>query len=152
MVEEQHHRDTAEYATGQFRPHGRLELWREGSVIRTVAVGPFNKEAVKAFGAAWADLFSTLPADGHFVEYTTIRGSLIASPDAIAAFRKLLLSNNATGRAPRAVAWVVDAEVEGGRLMLPLFDSLYAEAKRVFRAFALEADAELWLRERMQDA
>ena len=139
----------AGFAAGESGSHGRVEMWREGSVIRVEAAGPFNLEAVRALGAAWIRLFSALPLEGGYAEFTTIRGSLIASPDAIAAFRKLLYSNNASGRAPRAVAWVVGAEVEGGRLMLPMFAEIHAEARRVFRAFDAIDEADRWLRERL---
>lgn len=41
-------RNIQDFAAGGFRPHGEVELWAEGPVMRVIAQGPFNREAVLA--------------------------------------------------------------------------------------------------------
>jgi hypothetical protein len=144
--------DIADYATSGFRPHGRVEFWTEGSVIRILAEGPFNSEAVKAVGMAMRDLFSGMPKSPRFADLLEFRGSLMASPDALATFADFLRAMSMAGTAPLAVAFVVAPEVEGRSLMLPIFAKLYDEHGRDFAAFETEERAEAWLRERLSAA
>ncbi|MCV2367957.1 hypothetical protein [Roseateles oligotrophus] len=137
-------------ADGPFRPHGRLELWSEGSVLRVQAEGPFNREAVLALGAAIKEFYQILPPDRNFVYLLEFRSSLMASPEALAAFADFLKAMSTAKTAPKAVAFVVAAAVEGACLMLPLFARLYADAGREFSAFETMAAAEDWLRERLR--
>ncbi|MET0519696.1 MAG: hypothetical protein ABW005_12805 [Burkholderiaceae bacterium] len=145
-------RDIADYAASGFRPHGRIEFWAEGPVIRVLAEGPFNREAVQAVGLAMRDLFASSPRGQRFADLLEFRGSLMASPDALAAFAEFLRAMSAAGTAPIAVAFVIAPEVEGRSLMLPIFTQLYAEHQRDFAAFETAAEAQRWLRERLSGA
>ncbi len=136
-------------AKGLFKPHGRLALWTEGSVMHIQAEGPFNREAVLALGLAMKQLYQTLPLDREFVFLLEFRASLMASPEAMAAYGDFLKAMSMAKRAPKAVVFVVAPEVEGASLMLPLFARLYAEHGRQFAAFETMAPAEHWLRERL---
>lgn len=145
-------RNIETYATSGFRPHGRVEFWAEGSVVRIEAEGPFNREAVQAVGLAMRDLFATMPPGQRFADVLEFRGSLLASPDALAAFADFLRAMSVAKTAPVAVAYVVGAEVEGRSLMLPIFAQLYAEHGRQFAAFLTHEEAGAWLRERLAEA
>ena len=142
-------RNIENYAQGSFRPHGRIEFWTEGSVLRIVAEGPFNREAVQAVGLAMRDLFAGMPVVGRFADILDMRGSLLASPDALEAFGDFLQAMSAAQTAPEAVAWVVAQEVEGRDLMLPIYGQLYARHGRQFAAFESMAEAEAWVRKRL---
>lgn len=142
-------RNIEAFATSAFRPHGRIEFWAEGSVLRIVAEGPFNREAVQAVNLAMRDLFATMPADQRFVDLLEFRGSLLASPDALEGFGDFLSDMSEAGRAPIAVAYVVAADVEARSLMLPIITKLYAQHGRQFAVFETMAEAEVWLRERL---
>jgi hypothetical protein len=137
-------------ASGLFKPHGRLALWHEGSVMYVHAEGPFNREAVLALGVAMQELYQTLPPDRSFVYLLEFRSSLMASPEAMAAYGDFLKAMSLAKRAPKVVAFVVAPEVEGASLMLPLFARLYAEHGRQFAAFETIAPAEDWLREQLR--
>jgi len=145
-------RNIEAYASSGFRPHGRIEFWAEGSVIRIQAEGPFNREAVQAVGLAMRELFSAMPPGPRFADMLEFRGSLLASPDALAAFGDFLRAMSVAKTAPIAVAFVVGPEVEARSLMLPIFTKLYAEHGREFAAFETADEAEDWLRERMSGA
>ncbi|MBL8488952.1 MAG: hypothetical protein JNK22_17950 [Rhodocyclaceae bacterium] len=139
-----------EFATGPFRPHGRIEIWAEGNVVRLDAAGPFNKEAIVAMGATWRALFDGMPADGPFADLVTVHRSVMASQEVVDAFGGFLAANTAARQAPSAVAWVVDPEVEGASLMLPKFAAVYVAAGRNFRFFDNEPEAEAWVREQLR--
>lgn len=140
------------FATSGFRPHGAIEFWAEGSVIRIAAEGPFNREAVQAVGLAMHDLFASVPIGQRFADILEFRGSLLASPDALTSFGDFLRAMSAAKTAPVAVAFVVAADVEGRSLMLPIYAKLYAEHGREFAAFETLAEAQAWLRERLAPA
>ncbi len=141
-----------DYASGRFAPHGRVEFWRDGSVIRLVAEGPFNVESVQAIGAAMAQLFAEAPPMERFADILTFRGSILVTPEAMAAFDVFLARMSQAKTAPLAVAYVVGAEVEGRDLMLPMFKRLYAKHQRRFAHFESEAQAEAWVRAQLGEA
>lgn len=138
------------FASGPFRPHGRIELWTEGNVVRLNAMGPFNKEAVVAMGATWRQLFAELPVRDPFADIVTITGSMMAGPDVLQAFASFLQANTSAHIAPCAVAWVVSPEVEGVELMTPQFEHVYELAGRNIRFFDSDEIAVQWVRQQLQ--
>ncbi|MDC6167838.1 hypothetical protein PO768_10315 [Paucibacter sp. XJ19-41] len=146
---EQSKRTSAAFATGIFRPHGQVDIWAEGSIVRLEASGPFNREGVLAMGLAMRDLFASVPIGGRFGDILVMHQSLMASPDALACFEEFLQAMSQAKTAPLAVAYVVAPEVEGRDLMLPIFAKIYARHGRRFAAFERLGDAEAWLREQL---
>ena len=150
-MEQDFRRNTDQFATGPFRPHGQVEIWSEGNVMRLDATGPFNKEVVIALGATWNSLFDEMPVNGPFANIIVIRRSVVVSQEVLDAFGEFLRANNRAGRGASAVAFVVATEVEGRALMLPMFAATYAAAGRRFAAYETEAEADAWVRERLAD-
>jgi hypothetical protein len=142
-------RNSAEFATGVFRPHGQVDIWADGSIIRLEARGPFNLEGVQAMGLAMRDLFASVPVDRRFGDIMVMHESLMASPDALAAFEDFLQAMSKAKTAPTAVAYVAAPEVEGRSLMLPIFAEIYARHGRRFAAFEQLEPAEAWIREQL---
>lgn len=144
-------RSTDQFAAGPFRPHGKVEIWAEGNVMRLEATGPFNKEAVIALGATWNSLFDEMPLHGAFANIIVMRHSLMVSQEVLDAFGAFLHVNNRAGRGASAVAFVVAPDVEARALMLPMFAETYAAAGRQFAAFETEAEADVWVRARLKE-
>jgi hypothetical protein len=144
-------RNTDQFAAGQFRPHGRVDIWAEGNVMRLDAIGPFNKEVVIALGATWNSLFDDMPVHGPFANIITLRRSVVVSQEVLDAFGEFLHANNRAGRGASAVAFVVAPDVEGRSLMLPMFAATYAAAGREFAAFATDAEADVWVRAKLKE-
>ncbi|MDI4634500.1 hypothetical protein J7U46_15680 [Pelomonas sp. V22] len=145
-------RDIQSYANGAFKPHGKIEFWTEGHVVRIEAQGPFNREAIQAVGLAMQELFAGTPPTCAFADILEIRRSIMISPEALEAFSLFLARMSINKSAPTAVAYVVAAEVEGRSLVLPLLAKLYAKHGRQFAAFETMAPAEAWVRERLSAA
>lgn len=144
-------RNTDEFAVGPFRPHGSVEVWAEGNVVRLDAVGPFNKELVVALGATWTSLLTELPLHGPFASITVVHHSVIISQEVLDAISQFLRANTKAGQGAGAVAFVVAPDVEGRSLMLPMFAETYAAAGRQFAAFETEAEADAWVRARLKE-
>lgn len=149
MVRKTSKRDIAAFAAGPFKPHGRIEIWSEGSVVRIEAQGPFNLEAVEAVGLAMRDLFTEVPPGRIFADILTMRDSIMTSAQGLKAFEGFLQAMSVAKLAPCAVAYVVDRTVEGRDLMLPKFVEIYARHGRDFAAFERLEDAEHWVRDRL---
>lgn len=145
-------RNTDQFATGPFRPHGRIEIWAEGNVMRLEATGPFNKEAIIALGATWRALFAELPMRGPFAAIIVIRHSIMSSQEVLDAFGDFLRSGSQAGHPAAAVAYVAAPDIEGRSLILPKLADLYAATGRLFASFATEAEAEDWMRAWLRDA
>lgn len=145
-------KSTDEFAVGPFRPHGRVEIWAEGNVVRLDAAGPFNKEVIIALGATWRSLFAELPRHGEFASITVVRHSVLISQEVLDALGEFLRANTKAGQGAEAVAFVVAHDVEGRSLMLPMFAETYAAAGRNFAVFATEAEAEAWVRTKLQES
>lgn len=134
------------FATGRFPPHGRIELWAEGNVVRLTGTGPFNVEAIQAMGAAWRALCTELPEGQPFADIVTVRESMMASPNVLEAVGRFLQNNSANHIAPRAVAWIVPPDVEGASLMIPQFERVFREAGRHIAFFDDEPTALSWVK------
>ncbi|QPF71917.1 hypothetical protein G8A07_02555 [Roseateles sp. DAIF2] len=145
-------RSSTAFASGIFRPHGQVDIWTEGTIVRLEACGPFNREGVLAMGLAMRDLFAGAPVGPRFADILEMHQSLLASPDALEAFTGFLKTMSEAKTAPVAVAFVAAPEVEGRSLMLPIFARIYAEHGREFAAFETLAEAEAWVRARLGSA
>ena len=137
-------RSTREAAEGYFKPHGLVEIWLEGNVLRYDAIGPFNRELVRAIALTQGDIMMTAKARGPCVEIVTIRQSALVTPDGLDELAVILGEVNQQGLAPLAVAYVIAPDVEGASLMAPLFYRRHREQGRVFKLFDRIEDAQTW--------
>lgn len=143
MTEPPRH-NTDQFSNSDFRPHGLVEVWLQGNVLRYDAVGPFNRELVRAIGQAQHDIMVAAKAAGPCVEIVTIRESALVTPDGLAELAAILAEVNHQALAPRAVAYVMAPEVEGASLMAPVFRKRYQDQGRVFQVFEKLEDAHTW--------
>jgi hypothetical protein len=127
-----------------FRPHGRIDAHREGVVIRTQAQGPFNEEAVQAYGTRLATLVAELPEGTDYVVIATMAGSILATPEAWDALESSLRGRQGGTRRQRGSAWVVTPDLEGRALFVPRARALYESLGAAFGAFEDEAAATAW--------
>ena len=139
-------RNILDFAAGGFRPHGKVELWAEGPVMRVIAEGPFNREAVLALGNAVNDLHQALGDQRPICELLDFRGSLLASPDALHTLGELMALMTEIGNAQKAIAMVVADDVEARDLMLPILTKVYTDQGRVVACFMTVAEAQDWLK------
>jgi hypothetical protein len=146
-------RNIRDFAVSGFRPHGEMELWAEGPVMRVIAQGPFNREAIQALGKAVRDLYVELgPVQRTRCELIEYRRSLLASPDALIELGRLLSLSTNTKQAQLAIALVGGDDVEASSLMLPIVAKIYADHGRPVACFRTVAEALVWLDQRLAGA
>ncbi len=83
--------NTDQFQREQFPPHGRVEMHLSGKTILLKACGPFNLELISALASLEADFLSRHAAQGPFAEIVTFSGSVLASPEVLAAHAQLLV-------------------------------------------------------------
>lgn len=127
-----------------FRPHGRIECHRQGGIVHTQAEGPFNAEAVQAYGERLAALITELPEGSDYVVIATMVGSLLATPEAWSAQGASLSSRQGGSRRQLGSAWVMPADIEGRSLFVPRARALFEGRGAAFEAFEDEAAATAW--------
>ncbi len=138
------HHCTDQFASGEFKPHGQVEMWLDGNILRYDAVGPFNRELVRAIAQAQHEVMLAAKARGACVEVVTIRESALVTPDGLAELALILQDVNLQGLAPLAVTYVMAPDVEGASIMAPLFRRRYQDQGRTFEIFEQMKDALIW--------
>ncbi|MBN8506060.1 MAG: hypothetical protein J0L58_16465 [Burkholderiales bacterium] len=139
-------RSTDEVTCGPFPAHGRATFTLDGRILVTDAEGPFNAELVAALRQPVLLASEPLRGQGRpWGQLSRFRRSAMASPEALAAFTRLLTEMRAEGTAPPFTAYVMTDEVEGARLMLPLLRRCFEAAGLGFAHFAQEDEARAWL-------
>lgn len=116
---------TADHVVTPFAPHGAVDIFPGPALIRYEVRGPFNIEAIQAFGNTVAKMLTGWTPIRPHVSITFWHDSMMASADALVAYSKLLH----VGRRviPREVAnvWCAPPEIEGRIIMVPEWLKLY---------------------------
>lgn len=132
----------------RFRPSAHLDITRNGHILRLEAMGPFNKALVIYLFLMGRDLL--VDAVTRNIPYAVVinfHKSLMMTPDSIKQLVELLQDNDRRGGPPPvATAYVVNPDIEGATLMLPILADVYRQT-RAFEAFSSKDDAEDWIQE-----
>lgn len=125
-------------------------MWLEGGesdgIIYSMAQGPFNAEFLKAFVLARADLLAQAGQRRLRAHILQMRCSMMASPDMLDEYRRLMSGFISGQMVAEHTAWVVGPEVEGRDFMLPLYEQIYRELGLPFATFEQLPEAEDWVR------
>jgi hypothetical protein len=120
-----------------------------GHVIYIDATGPFNREMVDRIREIHTPTFRDAAAQGPFGHITTFHASMLATPDAFAAFGALLAEWKAAGILPTANAYVVGPEVEGVTIVQSHYRRAWEGA--CFEIFQQRDEAEAWIARALAD-
>lgn len=102
-----------------FVPHGTTRFERRGQVLLLHSEGPFNAEHIASLAGAFREYAALMTPQGPWVSLNLVRGSLMATPDAINALtHSATLSRDHLGRI--GIGYVVTPDTEGYRVMMPL--------------------------------
>lgn len=137
----------------RFKPQAKLDVTADGHILRLEAMGPFNRALVIHLFLTGRNLLVDTVAKG--IPYAVVikfHGSLMMSPDSIKQLVELLDdSERRGGGPPLATAYVVQPEIEGLTLMLPILADVYRKT-RAFEAFSSQADADEWVHSILRQA
>lgn len=115
-----------DHAQGPFRPHGQMSVRQVGRVLECEACGPFNVEFMQAFNRMWLAHLGTWAGEQAVVVYTRWTRSLMATPDALAYYDKVMAGARQALPAGTVSLWCVPADVEGRAMMLPRWQAIMA--------------------------
>lgn len=135
---------TTQVKTSQFTPHGMVELWMDGQVMHYEATGPFNTELVNCLVIAQRDHLVAVQPQGAWVSMGVLRHSAMMSPEALTRYAEIIAAPKPQNMNPVATAFVIGADVEGGRIMGPLLAKVFTDIGRPVAIFATQAEAEAW--------
>ena len=108
------------------------------------ATGPFNEEVFDLLAVAQMDFLKTLDITGPWASICTIRNSAMCTPEGMQRYTALMQRPKPPNLTPVATAFVISPDIEGGKLMTPHFERIYALINRPFKAFDTMAAAQSW--------
>jgi hypothetical protein len=118
--------DVAQLSQGRFLAHGELQVWHRERLLCYAAAGPFNVEMVSVMSRAVGRLLLTWQPPAVYVAVAWWHGSLLASPEVLAAYGQLLRRGRDVMPAEQASLWLVGPDVEGASIMKPRWQALHA--------------------------
>jgi hemerythrin len=124
--------------------HEQIEYRIKGRILHTLARGPFT-QLVAAIPANINDLLWRLAQQGKWGQIIVFEHSALISADALAEFSTYIKQRYANPENNPVTALVLDAEVEGARLMAPGFLECYRNAGVQSRVFEDYSTALEWV-------
>ncbi len=150
MAEEEY--STADMPPGRFQAHGEVSMHVEGCLIRYVARGPFNRELLNAYEREQELLLGVEDLPAVYADLTVFEHSAMTPLDTLNAYSTYLAMLREQQRAPLVTAYVLPPEVEGKRLMEPLFHDCYRQAGLCLELFDTEKEARGWIARCLADS
>jgi len=132
-----------------FRPHGRIAIYRDHEFLMYEAVGPFNDEMAQALAKAQAASLTAQKFAGPWSSIATFRTSILATPNAIEGYQKLMAAPKPPGWTPAATAFVCEPNLEGLYILKPKLYEIYSGIGRPLEFFTEIEEAKLWCRKIM---
>lgn len=136
--------DVGQLPQGRFLAHGELQVWQHGRLMCFEASGPFNVEMVGAMSRAVGLLLQRWRPPRPYVSVTWWHGSLLASPEVLAAYRDLLKRGRRVLPAELGCLWCVGPDIADGPLMKPLWQQVHDDCG--YRLEFLDSDAAMLAR------
>lgn len=132
-----------------FLPHGEANfLYAEDDLLVIHATGPFNREFMERLAVTETSMLETMSRHhAQWYALVTIFNSLMMTPDALSRYIDFRRAMHARKLGPRAIAFILDPQVEGGEIMYPHLSKLYTECGIAFAEFAHEDEARGWLQQ-----
>ena len=141
---------TSEVAAGPFRPHGHIDVWLEDEIVYYEAAGPFNVELINALAATQRNFFETITLPHVWASIGVLMGSVMMGLDALARYEEVLAAPKPAAYIPRATAFVIGPDVEGGFIIAPHFRRIFAELHRPMQIFQTSFEAVEWVHDVMK--
>lgn len=73
-----------------FPPHGKYKIYCDGRLLVSEVVGPWNIEFIRDWSTAAIPLCEELKAQAPWIAIAMISGSMLATPEAMDALRKVI--------------------------------------------------------------
>lgn len=136
---------TSDATPSKFRPEGRIDVAARGNTLIYTATGPFNEELVTSLIEINTPIIQDISSNGPWIDLTIMTASALASPATLARFTAYLDDMAKLELAPLLTGWVMAPDLEGRRVMAPLYARCFSTAGLRFSVFEDLASAEEWV-------
>ena len=143
---------TSQFHTTAFSPHGEIALWFEDQIVYYEVTGPLNTEVIECLAIAQMEFLKQLEPRGPWGSMAIFKHSAMVGPQGLARYEAMMSTPKPAGKTPVATAFIVGPDVEGHRLMPPLFAKIYARIERPFRTVDTVEEGRAWLLQRIAQA
>lgn len=143
---------TSQFQATAFSPHGEVALWFEDQILHYEATGPLNTEVITCLGLAQAEFLQQFEPQGPWGSMAVCKVSAMMGPECLARYGAMMSTPKPAGKTPVATAFVMGPDVDGYRLMAPLFAKIYAGIQRPFRAVETLEEGRQWVFEQIAQA
>lgn len=133
-----------DFDSTHFKPHGSVVLWPHENIVRFEVSGPFNLEFIKSIAVLVGKVYSELAEKGPFVDVVVLKNSMLMPNEAVKEICNFFQESKMRGYAPEATAWVLEDEVEGSFILLPIFERQFNDIGRRSKNFDDVDEAEAW--------
>lgn len=143
---------TSQFQSTAFSPHGEVALRFEDQILYYDATGPFNTEVVECLARAQAEFLQQIEPQGPWGSMAVCKISAVMGPECLARYQAMMSTPRSAKKTPVATAFVMGPDVEGHRLMAPLYAKIYAGIQRPFRAVKTLEEGQHWIRQQIAQA
>ena len=144
--------NTSQFQTTAFSPHGEVSLWFEDQILYYDATGPLNTEVIECLALAQVEFLKQFEPQGPWGSMAVYKVSAMMGPTCLARYEAMMSTPKPAGKTPVATAFVMGPDVDGYRLMAPLYAKIYAGIQRPFRAVETLEEGRRWLFEQIAQA
>lgn len=107
-----------------FPAHGKYSIYRDGHILVTEVIGPWNRELVQEWSNAAIPFCIEMQQDGPWVAIAIASQSMLATPDAMQILRKIVQISVEQFDC-RAHVVVAGPEVDGRGVVESVFEKAY---------------------------
>ena len=142
----------SQFQSSAFSPHGEVTLWFENQILYYEAVGPLNTEVIEGLALAQMEFLQQFEPQGPWGSIAVCKVSAMMGPECLARYGAMMSTPKPAGKTPVATAFVMGPDVDGHRLMAPLFAKIYAGIGRPFRTVETLEKGRQWVRAHIEEA
>lgn len=135
----------SQFRTTAFSPHGEIALWFDDQILYYEVIGPLNTEVIECLALAQMEFLQQFEPPGPWGSIAVGKISAMMGPECLARYEAMMSSPKPAGKTPVATAFVMGPDVDGYRLMAPLFAKIYAAIQRPFRVAETLEEGRQWV-------
>ena len=135
----------SQFHTTAFSPHGEITLWFDDQILYYEVIGPLNTEVIEGLARAQTEFLHQFSPVGPWGSIAVCKVSAVLGPACLARYEAMMSSPKPAGKTPVATAFVMGPDVDGYRLMAPLYARIYARIQRPFCAVETLEEGRAWV-------
>lgn len=143
---------TSQFHTTAFSPHGEIVLWFDDQILYYEVTGPLNTEVIECLALAQLEFLKQFEPPAVWGSMAVCKISAMMGPQCLARYEAMMSTSKPGGKVPVATAFVMGPDVDGHRLMAPLFAKIYAGIQRPYCVVETLDKGRAWLYQQIAQA